>query len=104
MTLVAIPLIPIVILAVVLAWTAGYLLGAYVIAWRIASAFAGPPQTTAMRLGALAICLVVLALLNFVPVVGWLVNLLVVFLGLGAFVSRGASMIADRAPAAATAG
>lgn len=104
MTLVAIPPIPIVILAVVLAWTIGYLLGAYVIAWRVASAFAGPPQTTAMRLGALAICLVVLALLNFVPVIGWLVNLLVVFLGLGAFVSRGAAMIADRAPAAATTG
>lgn len=104
MTLVAIPLIPIVILAVVLAWTIGYLLGAYVVAWRVASAFAGAPQTTAMRLGALAICLIVLALLNFVPVIGWLVNLLVVFLGLGAFVSRGAAMIADRTPGAATAG
>jgi cytoskeletal protein CcmA (bactofilin family) len=94
MTLFGIPLIPVVILAIVLAWIAGYLLGVYIVAWRLAVAFGAEPAGMAARLVVLALGLVVFALLNFVPFLGWLANLLVIFLGLGAFMKRGAVAVA----------
>ena len=57
----------------------------------------GTPDTGLKHLAILALGLVLFALLNFIPVIGWLVNLLAVFLGLGALVQRGAILISDRA-------
>lgn len=88
MTIIGLPLVPIVVLAIVLAWIGGYLLGAYALAWRVAVAFAGPSDTMAVRLLVLAAGLVVLALLNFIPFLGWLLNVLVVLLGIGVFTER----------------
>lgn len=84
LTLVGIPLVPIVILAIVLCWTLGYALGAYTLSLRVATAFWEMPDTTGAKLLALAAGLLVLAILNYVPVAGWLVNFTVVLLGLGA--------------------
>jgi hypothetical protein len=84
MTLVGLPLLPVVVLLIIAGWTLGYLLGAYVIARQILAQVQGKTPGTGASLAALAGALVVLALLNFIPVLGWILNLAVVFLGLGA--------------------
>jgi hypothetical protein len=85
MTLFGIPLVPFVILALIVLWTLGYMLGAYVVAMRVLHAFGGLAEPTIfVRLFALALGVTVIAVLNFIPVIGWLVNFLVVLLGIGA--------------------
>ncbi|MEM8851977.1 MAG: polymer-forming cytoskeletal protein [Pseudomonadota bacterium] len=85
MTLVGLPLLPIAILTVIVAWILGYLLGAYVVAMGVARALGlGDHPATSVRLGVLAAAITVAALLNFVPVLGWILNIGLVFLGLGA--------------------
>ena len=86
MTLVGIPLIPIAVLTIVAAWILSYALGAYALSLRIATAFRPEPGGNVERLLMLAAGLAILALLNFVPVAGWLLNLTVVLLGLGAII------------------
>jgi hypothetical protein len=96
MTLIGIPLIPFVMLAAVALWVAGYLLGIYATTMRVIGAFREAPNTLVGRILAVALGLVAIATLNFVPVVGWLVNLAIVFLGLGAIFARGVRALADR--------
>lgn len=96
MTLIGIPLIPIVMLAIIAAWIAGYLLGAYVLTARAAGAFREIPATLAARLAVLTAGLVLFATLNFVPIIGWLINLAIVFLGLGAIATWSARTLANR--------
>lgn len=98
MTLIGIPLIPILVLAIVSLWTVGYLLGAYVLSWRVATALGQVEPSLAIRLTVIAAGLVVLALLNFTPVVGWLINLIVVFLGLGGMVDWTLHALIERRP------
>jgi len=93
MTIVGIPLVPLVVLAILLAWLAGYLVGVYVLSWRVFSGIASEPQTGVARLGVLVLGLITFALLNFVPFVGWAINLVAVFLGLGAFMKWGARSV-----------
>lgn len=88
MTLIGIPLIPIAMLAIMALWIAGYIVGAYALATRVLAAFRETPATAAGRIFTLAVGLVVIALLNFIPFLGWIINLAVVFLGLGAIVGR----------------
>ena len=85
-TLIGLPLVPIALLALILFWTLGYLLGLYVVAMAILTGLrpAPPTQGLGMRLLALALGLLLAALLNFVPLLGWMANLLLGFLGLGA--------------------
>lgn len=82
-TIVGIPLIPIVVLAIIALWTVGYLLGVYVLAWRVASGFRDLAPNTGTRLVVVVIGLAVAAILNFIPFLGWLVNLALVLLGMG---------------------
>lgn len=84
MTLVGLPLIPVILLAILTLWIVGYLLGVYALAWRVAGSFRPLEPTLMMRLAVIAVGLVVAATLNFIPFVGWLINLLLIFLGLGA--------------------
>ncbi len=84
MTLIGIPFIPIVLLGIVVLWVLGYLLGIYWLAMAIWSAFGREAASTGVRLLVLAAGLVVLAVLNFIPFLGWLINLAVVLSGLGA--------------------
>jgi hypothetical protein len=85
MTIVGIPFVPIAILAIVLAWTLGYALGAYSVAMRIWSGFGGDPDPSkAIRLLVYAAAIVFVALLNFIPFVGWVINYTLVLLGIGA--------------------
>lgn len=85
LTIVGLPFVPIVVLAIVVAWTLGYALGAYGVAMRIWTGFGGeedPPKMTRLIVFAAAITFV--ALLNFIPFVGWVANYTLVLLGLGA--------------------
>ncbi|MBC7739008.1 MAG: hypothetical protein H7245_17750 [Candidatus Saccharibacteria bacterium] len=87
MTIIGLPLVPFVLLAVIVLWTLAYLLGAYALALRVVQA-AGVTQEPGVwgRVGALTGGLIVVALLNFIPVVGWMINLTLVLWGLGAMV------------------
>jgi hypothetical protein len=51
----------------------------------------GGSQLLVLTLG-----LVLFALLDFIPFLGWLVNLAVIFLGLGALLQRAATLVGDR--------
>lgn len=82
-TIIGIPLIPVVILAIVAMWIVGYLLGVYVVAWRIAAGFRDLTPNNGTRLIVIVIGLVAVAVLNFIPFVGWLLNLALVLLGIG---------------------
>lgn len=95
-TIIGIPLIPVVILAIVAAWILAYLLGAYAIALRLATALFAPVRGNAERIAALAAGLVVLAILNFIPVLGWLINLAIMLYGLGAIAIAAMQPARDR--------
>lgn len=89
-TIIGIPLVPFAVLALILAWTLGYILGAYALALRMWAALGGAAEPgLAGRLAALAAGIAVFALLNFIPFFGWLANFALVLLGLGAM-TRGA--------------
>jgi hypothetical protein len=85
-TVIGLPLVPVVVLLLVVAWTLGYLLGAYTVAMGVLDALflASAPHGTGLRIAALAIGLALAAVLNFIPVLGWIANVLLMLLGLGA--------------------
>lgn len=87
MTLIGLPFIPFVLLAVIAFWIGGYLLGVMGLSMRIYAAFRPLPEGLAPKLLLIAVGLVIVALLNFVPFVGWLLNLAIMFLGLGGILS-----------------
>jgi hypothetical protein len=96
MTLIGVPFIPVILLAAVVLWIAGYLLGAYAVAVRAAGAFRDKPSTPVAKVFVLILGLAVFAALNFVPVIGWLINLVIVFLGLGAIMAHIVRALAGR--------
>lgn len=84
LTVVGLPLVPIVLLATVVVWTLGYILGAYVLAMRVLRGFGAAENPEIwMRLLALVVGVTLVALLNFIPVLGWMVNFALVLLGIG---------------------
>ncbi len=83
-TLVGIPLTPIAILALIAIWTLGYLLGVYTIASRIWRSSDVSPRSPFTNLLILASGLIAMIVVNFIPIFGWLINLGVVFFGVGA--------------------
>jgi len=85
LTIVGLPFVPVVVLTIIVAWTLGYALGAYSVAMRIWTGFGGeedPGRPT--RLLVFAGAIIAVALLNFIPFVGWVANYTLVLLGLGA--------------------
>jgi len=89
LTIVGIPLVPVVLLTIVVVWTLGYMLGAFAVAQRLLDAFwdDDTPDDTrgnALRLAAFAVVICAIALLNFIPFVGWIANYTLVLLGIGA--------------------
>lgn len=85
LTVVGLPFVPIVLLAIVVIWTLGYALGAYGVAMRIWSGFGGADDPSSVaRLLVFAAAIVFIALLNFIPFVGWVANYTLVLLGVGA--------------------
>ena len=85
LTIVGLPFVPIVLLALIVAWVLGYALGAFAIARRVWDAFGGDAEPSLVaNLAALASAIVVIAILNFIPFVGWVANYTLVLLGVGA--------------------
>jgi len=85
LTIIGIPFVPFAIFLILLAWTLGYILAAYAIAMRVLVAFNGPDDPSMLvRLVVMAAAVCVVGALNFVPIVGWVVNYSLVLLGVGA--------------------
>ncbi|MDU8912454.1 hypothetical protein [Aestuariicoccus sp. MJ-SS9] len=85
LTVVGLPFVPVVLLGIVVAWTLGYGLGAYTVAMRLWSGFGGDPAPgNIQRLAIFAAAIIAIALLNFIPFVGWVANYTLVLLGIGA--------------------
>ena len=83
MTLVGMLFAPFVALAAVALWALGYVIGLYVVAHRVWSAFVGDPVSTGARLLAVVLAAALIALLNFIPFIGWLCNFGLVLFGVG---------------------
>lgn len=85
LTVVGLPFVPIAVLGIVVVWTLAYALGAYAVAMRLWIGLGGETDpATGIRLAVLAVAIVVVALLNFIPFVGWVANYTLVLLGVGA--------------------
>jgi hypothetical protein len=97
MTIIGAPLIPIVLFGVFALWVLGYLVGAYALGWRVTGGFRELPDTMTGRLVLVAITLVILAILNFIPLLGWLLNFAVVLLGIGALTTIAGERVFCRA-------
>ncbi len=85
LTIIGLPFVPVAVLCIVLAWTLGYALGAYSVAMHLWRALGGQDTPgNALRLAIFAVAICVIALLNFIPFVGWVANYTLVLLGIGA--------------------
>jgi hypothetical protein len=84
MTLVGLPLLPLVLLVILVVWILGYAFGVYVVALRVWTGMGGAEPTMPVRLAVYAGGLLVVALLNVIPFVGWVVNFTLVLYGIGA--------------------
>jgi hypothetical protein len=98
MTLIGIPLIPVAMLAAMGLWILGYVGGAYAIGARFGWASNSGSSSMGSKVAVLATTIVILSLLNFIPIIGWLVNLAVLFLGLGAILMQMARYITREEP------
>ncbi|WP_299732612.1 hypothetical protein [uncultured Tateyamaria sp.] len=85
LTIIGLPFVPIALLAIVVAWILGYALGAYSVAMRLWIGLGGADDPSIVaRLLILAGAIIFVALLNFIPFVGWVANYTLVLLGIGA--------------------
>lgn len=85
MTIIGIPLVPFAVLAILIVWFLGYVLGAYSIGMGVARALgAAEDPSIAIRLAVLAATALIAGLLNFIPIIGWMANFAIVLLGVGA--------------------
>jgi hypothetical protein len=108
LTIVGLPLVPVVLLATVVIWTLGYILGAYVLAMRAMRGLGSAENPDIwVRLLALVVGVTILALLNFIPVLGWMANFALGLLGVGGMTvalfdrlkgNVGPVMVTDRRP------
>ena len=84
LTIVGLPAVPIALLAIIVAWVLGYALGAYSIAMRIWLGFGGDKNLGNLgRILVSAAAIIFIALLNFIPFIGWVANYTLVLLGVG---------------------
>lgn len=94
LTLVGIPLIPIALVLLVLAWVVGYVGGAYFLGARILEAFGQRIESLGFQAVALVLGLILAWTLSMVPFVGWAGQIALICFGLGAM---GLAMIYRRA-------
>lgn len=95
-TILGLPLVPFVLLAILVFWTLGYLLAVYALVLRLVQAMGSSADPGIWgRIGALVAGVAMVALLNFIPFLGWIINLTLVLWGLGAMVLLLARRIAE---------
>ncbi|XWN29017.1 MAG: polymer-forming cytoskeletal protein [Devosia sp.] len=88
LTVVGLPLIPLIIFAAGLLSVFAYLLGAYALAHRVFRSFGASQASTGARLVTFVVGVVVLLALNVVPILGWLINAFAALIGFGALEMR----------------
>ena len=99
MTVIGLPFVPIAILLILVVWTLGYVFGAYVVALRLFLAFGGQESAgLGLRILLLGCGVLAFSLLNFVPVLGWMINFLLVLFGMGALSTGVLRALAERIP------
>jgi hypothetical protein len=99
MTVIGLPFVPIVVLAILVVWSLAYVFGAYVVALRLYLAFGGHEDPAlSLRIVLLACGVVIFSLLNFVPVLGWMVNFVLVLFGIGTLSTSVLRALAARMP------
>ncbi len=99
MTVIGVPFVPIVALVILVVWTFGYVFGAYVVALRLYLAFGGRDNPgLGVRILLLGGAVLMFSLLNFVPVLGWMVNFVLVLFGIGVLSTGVLRAIAARLP------
>lgn len=84
LTLVGILVVPFVLIYVFIACSLAYIAGVYLIGMRLGTAFL-KIETNVKRLVLLAVSLIGAMLVGMIPVVGWLITLLILAFGFGAF-------------------
>lgn len=84
MTVLGIPLVPITLIALVIAGVLGFIAGAWIAATRIMSAFGYGSETLGKRVVALFVGVIFGWALGLIPLLGWLIHLALAFIGLGA--------------------
>jgi hypothetical protein len=84
MTIVGLPLLPVVLLMALVLWTVGYAFGVYVVALRLWTGMGGAEPALPGRLAVFAAGLLAVALLNVIPFAGWALNFTLVLFGIGA--------------------
>ena len=85
LTIIGLPFVPIVLLAIVVGWILGYALGTYSVAMRLWTGLGGADDPSNIaRLMIFAGAITFIALLNFIPFLGWVANYTLVLLGIGA--------------------
>jgi hypothetical protein len=84
MTVVGLPLVPVILLLALILWIAGYAFGIYAVALRVWTGMGGAAPTLPGRLAVYAAGLLVAALLNVIPFAGWVANFTLVLFGIGA--------------------
>jgi len=84
MTILGIPLLPVILLALLAIWILGYALGVYILALRVWIGLGGSEPTMPGRLAVFAAGILIGALLNVIPFVGWVINFTLVLFGIGA--------------------
>ncbi|MEM8853132.1 MAG: hypothetical protein AAGD34_05475, partial [Pseudomonadota bacterium] len=88
LTVVGLPLIPVIMFGAGLITVFAYLLGAYALAHRVFRSFGAGHASTGARLRTFIVGVVVLLALNAVPVLGWLINAFAALIGFGALQMR----------------
>jgi hypothetical protein len=84
MTILGLPLLPVILLVALLLWIAGYAFGVYAVALRVWTGMGGSDPTMPGRLAVFAAGLLVAGLLNVIPFAGWVANFTLVLFGIGA--------------------
>lgn len=97
LTVVGIPFVPIVMLAILLIWTLGYIFGAFIVALGLYLAFGGRESPgLGLRIAVLGGGVLAFGVLNFVPLLGWIANIGLALFGIGALSSTAFKALAAR--------
>lgn len=102
MTVVGLPLVPVLILALIAIWMLGYALGVFVLSLRVWRGFGGTEPAVPGQLAVFAAGILIAALLNAVPVLGWILNFTLVLFGIGALLAPSMVWVFTRGASAPT--
>lgn len=95
--LITIPLTPFAIIALIIATLIGYLAGAWFLASRVLASFNFDNETLVNRAIAMVVGVIAAGLLGLIPVLGWLVQLALMFVGIGGIIFAAMGRTIDKA-------